>query len=642
MFKKILIIILSLTFMAWYAFAGNVTTNLIDHISSWKFKLDNWLNTISQFNVSSELYSFRFKIWNNSFLVNDISNNSNNINITCKNGYISSIIGNSLWTWQQEFAIMSYIKVWVGLTWTIDISCKPIAQPARAVKDTDIDFVTIEQKNAFTEKFPVTAEGLSITTTDIQSKFTPKKNIDNQPSFTDIVYLQLDLIWDLSSSLINTKTGFDFKNLFKTDQDFKNYNTWLEKFGNYTTKKDFIDAMSWDITLKDVWVAQDVIKWLYKCANKDKCTNVITLQKDPTSKYETYSLDDLQKTLYLSWGNILDDSITYYNYLSWTCSNLSTITDAFLKKQTQNICTNILKTNVNDADEEDVENYNLGYALWQRVKNLQTLKANFATLKTGVNLLGVYNTYYELTNLNVWVYKLSHIKKAKKETDLTGQYETIRKIFTKEKKDIEDKKKVKDSDWKRKAKRKAMEKMFTPWTKLHEVAETVPELDVTEDVGTEEVGGKDLITLRWSTIVWDDIADIYSLGLWHHIGLFINNPTDTASFTIDLWSDYANKEIKLKFKVKVSEPDLFLFWRTVERNWDACSAGSLSADRINVYVNDVEKPKLCFNDWDKTYQRTMSNIQLDDNWKATIKFKSYTTASKEKADIKDITYKIVD
>ena len=625
-------------------------------------RLDNWENKIGPATYKNKKQ--RLKIWEKGAIDSKYANenmegsysyasyNGSHLNIKCKNWHIVKISSSYIdspdpWQWNIESVKITYWN-WSddgSIIWSFKATCKPIAKPIEKIeKITNINYKNIIQKeNDFSPKFPITDTKVDITDEDIEKHFKPKQDIDNQPTFTDIVYLQLDLIWNLASSVENTKEDFDFANLFKTDEDFKNYNAWLNKFWNYTDKKDFQDAMSWAITLKDIWVAQDVIKWLYECTNNDNCTWTIIFKKNPMDKYETYSLDDLQNQLYLSEWNILDNSIKYYKYLSLTCNNLSSINDNFLKKQTENICKEILKQNIDDTNEADIENYNLWYAIGKRVENIKTLKTKFATLKTWVNLLGIYNVYHELTNLNVWLDKISHIKKAKTETNLTLQYKTIGKIFEKEAKDIEDKKKVTDSVWKRKAKIKAMEKMFTPWTKLHEVAETVPELDVTEDVGTEEVGGKDLIILKWSTIVWDDIADIYNLGSkywWNGNDKNWTITDDIKTKTINLWIGYKWKIIKLSFNLK------YHWWW--ENGKNDCRK-YYKEDYFKIKVNDdpssyINKD-ICIKPNKHSSYKSSNNksikLQLDGDWKANIQFIVWSTTKYENVNIKDITYKIV-
>ena len=556
MIKKILgwlfltcIMFISFSF-AWTFYHGNVS-NFED------IELDNWNNTIWPATISNASGRWYYlKIWEKDAItshkydkyVNEnmegsysyASYSRSNLNIKCKNWHIVTINSSykpsnkwnwnidsvkiTYWTWNNAGSIISDFKA----------TCKPIAKPIEKIeKITNINYKNIIQKeNDFSPKFPITDTKVNITDEDIEKHFKPKQDIDNQPTFTDIVYLQLDLIWNLVSSVENTKEDFDFAKLFKTNEDFSNYNTWLEKFWTYTTKKDFQDAMSWAISLKDVWVAQEVIKWIYKCANNNNCIWIINFEKNPTNKYETYSLSDLQNKLYLSEDNILDNAISYTNYLSWTCGNISTITDAFLQKQIQNICAYILKTNLNDADEEDIDNYNLGYALWKRVQNLTKLKNKFAELKTWVNLLGVYNTYYELTHLNMWLDKISYIEKAKKETNKNKQYEAIRKIFEKEKRYIKIRKKINDPEWKKAIKRKVIEKIFTPWTSTksktslrrlidkwrhkiselignlsNKIAKNIPNFNIFKYINVNKVNWQDLTTFRWSSVIWDDIAD---------------------------------------------------------------------------------------------------------------------------------------
>jgi len=500
MLKKLLIFALSLSFIIWYSFAdNNITSKLQNAGSGYTILLDNWESFITK-KTSFPSYMFVFRTGDNSFLAQDISNINSQISIKCKNWYLVNIGNNGTytytWDWQQsEVTVFNPSK-------TLTLTCKPIGQPVKKLKNTNINYQTTEQKNwDWGPSFPATLRKPNITSDDIV-KFKSKQDIDNQPSFTDVVYLQLEVIWNLSDSLINTKSAFDFSQLFKitshTWYNFTWYNMWLDKFWNYTNKKDFIDAMSGAITLKDIWVAQDVIKWLYDCVNNNHCNWSINFQHNILDKYQTYSLDNIQKTLYLKTDdNVLDDAIKYYNYLSTTCNNLSSIQDDFLKKQTQNICNEIVKQNVDTTNQKDLDNYNLGYGLWQRVKNLKIMKDHFKTLWTWVNILGIYNTYYELTKLNLWVNKLSNVKKVENEVNSDKQYESIRKIFVKEKKYVADKKIIKDNSLKKKVKIKAMNDVFTPWSVMNKAVQTISNFNPNIDITVVTTNWKSMVSVNW-------------------------------------------------------------------------------------------------------------------------------------------------
>jgi hypothetical protein len=92
----------------------------------------------------------------------------------------------------------------------------------------------------------------SISEQDISDKLKAGKDISSQPTFIDVLYLQLDLISNLSDSLLLEKPNLAFSGLFLNDSDFQNYNKWLDKFSAYNTKKEFQDAFSGAITLKDI------------------------------------------------------------------------------------------------------------------------------------------------------------------------------------------------------------------------------------------------------------------------------------------------------------------------------------------------------------------------------------------------------
>ena len=667
MIKKLLIFILSLVFAIWYSFAwtfyNNSTTSFTD------IQLDNAENTIWS-NSSKYLWIWEkdSEAWN--YINNDMEwtgsyksfpSSGSTLKITCKNWKIVRISSSynyysDYWIWNIDSVKITY---WTGsasddIQWSFTATCKPIAQPTKKFEETNIDYQTIKQKLPFGNIFPVTADKISIETYDIE-KFKSNKNINNQPAFINIVYLQFEIIWNLSDSLINTKPHFDFSKLFKITFDtwynFTWYNIWLSKFWKYSTKKEFVDAMSWAITLKDIWVAQDVINWLYDCANNNSCSKVIKFKHNILDTYDPYSLSDIQdilykksnNILYKKSNNILDKAINYYNHLSTTCNNLSSIQDTFLRKQTQNICKEILEQSVDTTNQNDLDNYNLWYGLWQRVKNLQTIETNFNSLWTWVNLLGIYNIYYELTYLNIWVDKLSYIKKATKESDTNNQYKTIRKIFENEKKDIENKKLVKDDDQKIVTKKKVLEKVFTPWTVLNNVVKNLPNFKPDTDIDVVEDDWKYIVIINWTTVVWDNVSNINNLG--KDVGNTLNKKDgpaveDSQEIVIDLWSDYAWSTVRLSFNVT------YKWWW---EDWTTEECKEATQDYLKIKVNDEEIFSSTYCYYNNYYPNSSSRpiqenitLTLDNDWKANLQFIVWSTSKKESADITDIKYKIKD
>jgi len=406
-------------------------------INGWNFSMIDFLRSNNTF-LNGIIYG-----WNN-----------NKLYITCTNGYITSlswynsssniIPTTTPYTWQQEQVVLSV------LSWNfknITLKCNPFTSPIKDIeeKTININYNTISKStnSPYTTLNLSTPTNPEITGQDIKNKLSSAKDIKTQPTFVDILFLQLKTIWNLSDSVLNQNSNLNLANLFKNTSKFKNYSNWINKFSAYTTKKEFQDAFTWAIWLKDVWIAQDVIKWLYDCTLNNNCKGSIKFKHGITDKYSTYSLDEISHTLYSKTNNILTSSINYYSNLQKTCSNSSnSISDTFLKTQAQNICNKLFTDQV---DPNNLQNYDLGYSLWVRVRNLQTIKNTIPT--SWLNLKGVFNIYWELDNLTLGTNKATIIESIKNTPSLTGKYEKIRKIFKKDLEEISNKK-VEDSKFK--------------------------------------------------------------------------------------------------------------------------------------------------------------------------------------------------
>jgi len=471
-----MLFLFSILWFLSFSFALDIDSPTSDNIDKFKegdfLYLDDGINKLGKKTSDENQVSFEKR--NNIFLKNDIYNSSSRkIEITCKNGYIvkierSGTNNKKTYTWQQEQAILSYDYYSNSYKNAVTLKCKPIAQPSKKLSENkiDINYQTISTpKNDPFESLSLSKddENWNILDEDVQEKLVAWKDISTQPSFTDILFLQLKTISNLSDSALEQNSNFDFKKLFQNNTEFEKYNKWIDKFSTFDTKKDFEDAFSGTITLKDVWISQDVIAWLYKCINNNHCLHTIQFKHNINDDYDVYSLDEISKTLYSGSNNILDESISYYSNLKNTCSSDS-ISDNYLKTQVDSICNKLLE---NEKNVNNPELYDLGYSLWLRVENLQNIKNNIPA--SWLNLKWIFNIYRELNNLTLGTNKIAIVDSIKNTSSLTGQYEKLRKIFAKDVEELQAKKIGNtESNMETQQQFQTALEALTPWTALYE------------------------------------------------------------------------------------------------------------------------------------------------------------------------------
>jgi len=439
--KIILFLSLASFFLVWNSFAKTIS---IGDVNNWDvIILDEGENTISKNDATTHLF-----IPNSTNSTNPnpqaIFWGNNDIEIECKNWYFANVVwGNSGGDngSNRSFDFSPYmvdtLDLWKNPGWNntfAKIKCKPITSPVELVKAPDINYETINTSDPFSSGFSISKDNIVIDWEDIQSQLAPNTEISNQPTFLDVLYLQLKTISYLNNSLLLKNPDANISDLFyKNDSvdKFDEYSRWINKFSFYDTKKQFQDAFSGAVTLKDVWIAQDVISGLYTCLNNedfatnpDACKGIINF-KSVDKKTDVYKLKEIEDKLYGDDENsILNTSMVYYDRLKDTCSNINT-TDTFIKTQLEWMC-NLLLSDVDDISTET--SFDLWYALETRLENLNNIKENIP--QGGLNLKWIYNVYWELNNLTLWNEKLEIVDKIKNETDLQKQYELLNKAIS--------------------------------------------------------------------------------------------------------------------------------------------------------------------------------------------------------------------
>ena len=446
--KKNLILLISfLSFISisfWLEINPPTSWNIENYEQNWKIILDEWENIIWK------------KIWDstkvaletsyNNFLTNEIRNVSRkNITITCKNWFITKITGYWSREWKTTQAILSYNYDPNHNKYknTITLICKPITQPEKVLEQNVVNanYQTVSKKNTdpFSQPYYLsTSSDPKIDQNKVKQHLLPWKDIKSQPTFVNILFLQLQTIWNLSNTLLTKNPNIEFKNLFSSSTSFNNYTQWINKFKNYSNLNDFVNAFTWTVWLKDIWIANDVINWLLRCLNTNNCNWVISFQHNPLDKFDVYKFAEIENTLYQKPGNqnILSWAIIFYQNLKNICENPPRVNwDNFLTNQIKYTCNALLSWEIDSANQSQITNFQLWYALWVRIKNLNNIKENIPA--DWINLKWIYNIFWELNNLTLWTQKIEIIKKVTEEPTLTWKYEEFKKIFNIDLKEIE-------------------------------------------------------------------------------------------------------------------------------------------------------------------------------------------------------------
>jgi hypothetical protein len=253
--------------------------------------------------------------------------------------------------------------------------------------------------------------------------FQKGEAVEYQPNFVDILYLQLKTISNLYDSIQTLNSGIDFSSIFQPGQ-YSRYTGWMAKFTYNDDLQDFRDSFSGSITLKDIGVAQDVIVGLTKCLNDvldwaTSCNGYIKITHNPLDKFSFYKLVDIVRQIYNSWTNagLLVDSIKLYNKSASICSeeNINSIEDEDLKSAVSNYC---VKLYSQLSDEGLIDDYQIGYYLFNRIENLEKLKKSFSEYNK-VNILGIENFYYEVNNIAKGLKKVAFLEKGKRYKDIS-------------------------------------------------------------------------------------------------------------------------------------------------------------------------------------------------------------------------------
>lgn len=238
-----------------------------------------------------------------------------------------------------------------------------------------------------------------------------------QPTFADIMYFQLktintyldilDSIWYLNR--------YNYSNIFDDYTTYNDYLEWIEHFWKYSNKVSFVDAFDWWITLKDIWVANEMVLWLsnqLECSLRYWVSNCldkkIAFSKSISDEYDFYTIEQINSTL--QQDSEISSSLYFYKtYLNWLSDDFNSLTwlNSF---QSSYFLKNLLTDSVWDLTTND--NLDLWYAVNLRFDNIERIMNNLKESNNfeNTNILWLYNFYYEYNKYTKWFQKWIEFK----------------------------------------------------------------------------------------------------------------------------------------------------------------------------------------------------------------------------------------
>lgn len=429
MIKKILSILLIIYFFTGFLYAQNtiklvVNNNdvtaismntgqdkfLIDkiyYIKEWDWKTIEW-NWIEW---TKEIGVYRKKDDSTS----DLYIHPSSIKLTCLNGYISWINSSNITQDPYKSLYVKFTKS-VGIygdntiEYYLQVKCKP---DFTGIINKPISNIEIKEKDVSTNnklgKFSISSQYIEIPESEAIDKLM-KPNPVLQPKFVEILYYQTITIDQLMNSLENL--WVDINTSFVNTESRDYYNQWVNRLIEYNNVQSFADDFESPVTLKDIWIADNIAKSLsarllceYK--NPGTCSEKITIVN--TEQFKFYTLKEILTSIY-GWTNSTSDNIKglYEELKKLNERNYDEISDPAEKS----FVSKVMKDTFWDMVEH--EDFAIWYGLQTRINNIDILKStlNLATDDKKVNIQGIFNFYYEFSNASKWYHKTIELGKA--------------------------------------------------------------------------------------------------------------------------------------------------------------------------------------------------------------------------------------
>lgn len=363
------------------------------------------LNTQQEYNFAWNWFTWK---WLNSLSVSVSSSPLSNISLLCtwdNNVYFST-------DWVYKWVISSfYVNFQDGATsrqFPLNVSCNDVLKTPDQLLPFDEKDILVKDDELVWYSFSQQSQDRKITDTDVQNFFISKPKL--QPTFADVIYLQLKTI----NSLISSLSGIWITNVSSLFDpiSYSDYNKWTDHFAWFNSKIDFVDAVNSWITLKDIWIANDIVLGLsdrLSCEYKTKwlcASKVIKIRKSYKDRFSFYKLEDINKQIFSTdtdntvWENLID----IYSQLLDLTNSLSSISDQNIKSMATKFLVDLLTEDISDLS--DGKKAEIWYAVSLRINNIKKIKSNILNQENKtLNLLWVYNFYFEMNNASKWIKK---------------------------------------------------------------------------------------------------------------------------------------------------------------------------------------------------------------------------------------------
>ncbi len=335
-----------------------------------------------------------------------------NINVICNNK------NQITWFWSDNIPKTPYKSLYIKFTeninWEINNTKEYYLQVKCKTSEEDIslkplDNIELKEKDVLTNdnlsNFAISTQYTEIPTDEAKNRLT-HPNPALQPKFIEIIYYQIITIDKLIDSL--ETLGIDLNTIFVNTQSKDFYKQWINRFTEYNNIQSFADDFDTAVTLKDIWIADNIVNSLSSrilCEYKNPGTCNQKINIDKTWKFEFYTLDEILANIY-KWANS-----TYANTKK-LFRELKTLKDknynSISNTAEKNFVIKILTKTFGDDTDID-NNFSIWYALKTRMDNIDTLKSTFESTSSNdkVNIRWIYNFYYEFANAskgyNKWI-----------------------------------------------------------------------------------------------------------------------------------------------------------------------------------------------------------------------------------------------
>lgn len=394
-------------------------------------KLDDWNMVFDKSWYSDSQMSIHLKPGE------DFNLSVDDIDIWSENPSNFTYYNNESWSTEVDSIDINCSSEWMNVNWSIINSSNSmhfsINTDTFSDSSSDYNFIAVycdwwivkpNEILPFKEKdslyVPDEFEEFSLSSSDWDGELNYDDINDNflkprpaiQPTFSDILYYQLDVV----NSLLNIleEESFLYKDFywyrFQDNNTYIDYKNWINKFWNYDTKRWFIDAFSWWITLKDIWIWNDLVlsltsqldcvltNWPYSCNNER-----INIENKYSEDFKFYTLSDIN-IWFIEDSKFLNNVDSINDYVNQLANyDLRNLWD--YNSQWAIFIKELLSYNLWDLRSD--QNFRIWYWINIRYNNIKKILENLRQIDEleKSNLLWIYNVYYEYNKFITWAEK---------------------------------------------------------------------------------------------------------------------------------------------------------------------------------------------------------------------------------------------